>query len=87
MAPGARNKFGIPMFEPKVFREQMYNIEESTYNIVGTFRRPPPVIRRQGIVRCPSVRPWMEVIDSYKFKQVWAFNTYLGIEQSWESMC
>ena len=30
MAPGARSKFGAPMFEPKDFREQKYCIEEST---------------------------------------------------------
>jgi len=28
------------MFELNVFREQMYCIEESTCDIVGTFRRP-----------------------------------------------
>jgi len=28
------------MFEPKVFRKQMYWIEESTYDIVETFQRP-----------------------------------------------
>jgi len=28
------------MFEPKVFWEQMYCIEEKTYDIVETFRRP-----------------------------------------------
>jgi len=33
------------MFEPKVFRKQMYCIEESTCDIVGTFLRPA-VIRR-----------------------------------------
>ena len=36
----ARNKFGAPMFEPKVFREKMYCIKESTCNIVGTFWCP-----------------------------------------------
>jgi len=30
-----------PMFEPGVFRKQMHCIEESTCDIVGTFRRPP----------------------------------------------
>jgi len=40
MAPGVRNKLG-PMFEPKVFRKQMYCIEES---ILGA----PIVIRRPG---------------------------------------
>jgi len=39
MAPGARSKFGAPIFETEVFRKQMYCIEESTCNIVGTFRR------------------------------------------------
>ena len=39
--PGARSKFGKPMFETGVFRKQMYCIEESTCDIVGTFLRPP----------------------------------------------
>ena len=29
-----------PIFEPEVFRNQMYCIEESTSDMVGTFRRP-----------------------------------------------
>jgi len=37
MAPGARNKFGVPVFEPEVFQKQMYCIEESAYDIVVTF--------------------------------------------------
>jgi len=37
MAPGARNMFGASMFEPEVFRKQMYCIEESAYDIVVTF--------------------------------------------------
>jgi len=41
MASGARNKFGAPMFEPEVFRKQMYCIEKRTCDIVGTFRRSP----------------------------------------------
>jgi len=40
MAPGARIKFGAPIFEPEVFRKLMYFIEESTCDIVVTFRRP-----------------------------------------------
>jgi len=27
MAPGARSKFGAPMFQPEVFRKQMYCTE------------------------------------------------------------
>jgi len=32
-------KFDDPMFEPELFRKQMYCIEESACDIVGTFRR------------------------------------------------
>jgi len=59
MGPGATNKFGAPIFEPEVFRKQMYCIEESTCDIVGTLRRPPQwfgwhvVIRRPG--NCATV--------------------------------
>ena len=53
MASGARNKFGSPVFEPEVFRKQMYCIEECTYGIVEIFGtpatiHPPRVIRRPG---------------------------------------
>jgi len=39
MAPGQEASLatGVPMFGPKVFRKQMYGIEESTCDIVGTF--------------------------------------------------
>jgi len=47
MAPGARNMFGAHMFEPEVFRKQMYCFGKSDYDIVVTFW-PPAVIRRQG---------------------------------------
>ena len=40
IAPRARNRFGIPIFEPKVFWEQMYRIEKNTCDIVGTVWRP-----------------------------------------------
>ena len=38
------------MFEPKVFRKQMYCVEESTCDIVGTFPGAPTLIWRPGIV-------------------------------------
>jgi len=41
MGPGARSKFGAPLFERKLFRKQMYCIEESARDIVGSFQRPP----------------------------------------------
>jgi len=39
---GARGKKQVwrPMFEPEIFRNQMYCMEESTCDNVGTFRRP-----------------------------------------------
>jgi len=40
MVSGPRSKFGTPMFEPKVFWKQMYYIEESAFDIVGTFGTP-----------------------------------------------
>ena len=52
MVPGARSKLGAPMFEPDVFRKQMYFIKESTCDIVRTFPHPlwsfgtPTVIMR-----------------------------------------
>ena len=52
MAPSARSKFGAPIFEPEVFRKQMYSTEESTCDIVGTFRHPA-VIRRLRVIRRP----------------------------------
>jgi len=78
MAPGPRSKFGAPVFEPEVFRKQMYCVEESTCDNVGTFRRSPQsfgaptVIWRQG--NCsPLVSPryaaapliYMNWIDSH----------------------
>jgi len=42
MTTGARNKFGSPMFEPKVFRERMYCVDGSACDITGAFRCPPP---------------------------------------------
>jgi len=42
------------MFEPEVFRKQMHCTEESTCNIVETFRRPPQSF---GASRSDSA-PW-----------------------------
>jgi len=36
----AKSKFGATVVEPELFRKQIYSIEESTCDIVGTFRRP-----------------------------------------------
>jgi len=40
MAPGAISTFGVPMFEPEVFRKEMYCIVESTCEFVGIFDVP-----------------------------------------------
>ena len=47
MARGARNKFDAPVFEPEVFRKQMYCFEKKCWWLVGTFW-PPAVIPRPG---------------------------------------
>jgi len=41
----ARSKFGPSMFEPEVFRKQMYCIKESTCVLVRTFRCHPKPFR------------------------------------------
>ena len=41
MDPGARSKFGAPIFEPEVFWKQMYCIKECTCDIGGTFHHLP----------------------------------------------
>jgi len=39
MAPGTRRKFGVPMFEPEIFRRQMYCIE-LLVTLLGLFSAP-----------------------------------------------
>jgi len=39
MAPGARSKFGVPMFKLELFQEQIYCIKKSTCDIVEIFQR------------------------------------------------
>jgi len=68
MAPGARSKFGAPMFVPEIFRKQMYCIEESICDIVGTLWRPPQwfgapiVIRHPG--NCAPLAPLVTTLRS-----------------------
>jgi len=42
MAPGARSKYGAPMFEPEVFQKQIHCIEESSLlvTLLGLFSAP-----------------------------------------------
>jgi len=41
------------MFEPEVYRKEMYCTEESTCDIVGTFRRPPQSFSALVVIWCP----------------------------------
>ena len=54
MASGARSKFGAPMLEPEVFRTQMYCIEESTCDNLGTFRRTTQWFVGPTVIRLPE---------------------------------
>jgi len=54
MAPGARSKFGAPIFEAEVFRKQMYCTEESTCDIAETFRLPPQLFGAPIVIRRPG---------------------------------
>ena len=60
MAPGARSKFGAPMFEPEVFRKQMHCIEESACDIVRPLWGPHNHSAPRTVFQRPRViwRPW-----------------------------
>jgi len=67
MARGSRSMFGAPVFESKFFRKQINSIEESTCDIVETFRLPekcPPLAHLVTplLSRSPKLsikrRPW-----------------------------
>ena len=66
---GTRGKkqVGTPVFETEFFRKQMYCIEESTCDIVGTFRRPPqwfgvPIVTRRLGNWAPLVTPLVKCV-------------------------
>jgi len=40
MAPGARTKFGVHLFEPKVLRKQIYCVEEILVTFLRLFYAP-----------------------------------------------
>ena len=59
MTSGARRKFDALVFEPKVFRKQMYCIEESTIEIVGLYGAPNWFDARDVVSPLsPSLRLW-----------------------------
>ena len=55
MASGARSKFGAPTFEPELFQTQVYCTEESTCDILGTFRHPPQWFGARGVAPIPPL--------------------------------
>ena len=57
MAPGARSKFGAPIFETDVFHKQLFSVEESTF---GAPRSRPYSDSVPGklFFLTPSIRPW-----------------------------
>ena len=50
--PGQKTSLA-PLFEPEVFWKQMYYIEESTCDIVGSFRRPAQSFGVSAVIRHP----------------------------------
>ena len=76
MAPGTRSKFGVPMFEFEVFRQQMDCIGECSCDIVGSFGRPcshstpPVVVRRPGnrAPLAPLVTPLSSSTQAFGFE-------------------
>jgi len=51
---GTRGKFGAPMFKPDVFRKEISCTEESTCEIVGTFRRSQQTFGTPIMIRHPG---------------------------------
>jgi len=81
MGPRARSKFGASMFEPEVFRKQMFSIEESTCDIVRIFRCPPqwfraPIVIRRPGNRAPLVTPLYRPVA--RFQDLVEHNIFLG---------
>ena len=72
----ARSKFGAPIVEPEVFRKQIYCIEASTCDIVGTFGAPrsdsAPPFSARGIVPPlpPSFHPRSGIQHRCKSRQI-----------------
>ena len=88
MAPEARSKFGAPIFEPEVFRKQMY-CTEVLVTLLGLFGAPQSfsaliVIRRPGnCAPCPlSLRPWL-LRAATCLNKSWYTALTRGIREPW----
>jgi len=83
MAPREKSKFGAPMFEPKVFQKQIYCTEESTCDIVGTFRHSSHSFGTWGIespdLHCyVPVSTWQESVrETLRKLQYWSLPIFL----------
>jgi len=70
MVLGAWNKFGAPMFEPKVSGKQMHCFEKSAYDIVVTFGYQQWFGARGIVSPCPpSLRLWCYSLKSGTFSE------------------
>jgi len=71
--PGQEAGLAPPVVEPEVFRKQIYCDEESTCDIVGTFRRPRSV-SAPGELCPPSLRPCFVHAALIKLMRLFYFN-------------
>jgi len=76
MAPGARSKFGAPMFEPEVFRKQMY-CTEVLVTLLGLFGAVL-VIRRLG-----NFAPVVTPLITARINKSWYTALTRGIREPW----
>ena len=53
MAPEARSKFSIPIFEPKIFQKHIYCIEGCTCGLFRTFQQHPHPFGTPAVIQCP----------------------------------
>jgi len=72
MAPGARSKFGARMFEPEVFRKQMYCIKKVLVTLLGLFGPHvmppcPPVV--SPVIRVNFLASFF--FNKHNFKQLY----------------
>ena len=82
MAPRARSKPGAPIFEPEVFRKQMYCIEECTCDNMGIFGAAQYFGARVIAPLAPSLRPCWSGLPSWPFwgqiSEIWSQITLVG---------
>jgi len=68
MAPVTRNKSVAPIFKPKIFREKMHCVEESTCETIGSFgalgivppRYAPVYLNKNSGTECILLKKYAE---------------------------